>query len=357
MTTYYYGNVTINMPDGQQERVPSQQISITGSGKPTGADLTDESFKDVPLPSFNGYTPQVKFRVEPADNTDPIVTIVKEKSGYVLKFPQLKANLPFYDYIVNYIPQYSNYTRYVYGPDNVGSTGIANFYKKVAQQTINHNMNDNQYLNNWSTANFTSQQLVNALGGYDFVNEKTSYRNQLLPTYAGYHPVITSATASNQYHEGIPGFTRSELVAVSSKLVAKLNACLADHPNKTSLPAYSVDMPLNVAFYIHYVKDAVPTLNPSPSDDHHEETVLPGSASSNNNQRSIDQLASGAKVVNSYSGISTFTPFVVSDSSHAQRQSKQLPQTGDKTNLSVIGLGVVGFLGMLGLAGLSKKQR
>lgn len=251
VTTTFTANVTLNTPDGQQT-VPSQTVAVTTLGAPSQANLLGKKFKDVTLPSYIGFTPQV---------AAPGVTVAKEGSNYVLKFSNLDLKVTTYNYVVDYVPAYAEYTSResvsIYGPDNNDATGKSDFYGDIVKKTVNHTMNGKQYTDTWTPVRFENLDLSAVLSGSSFTNSDTGMHNQSLPQYYGYHPVIERADISHEYYEGIPGYSNAQGTAAAEKLHHDLNSYLASHPDATALPAFTIDGPLNVNFIIHYVKDPI----------------------------------------------------------------------------------------------------
>ncbi|MCT3607879.1 YSIRK-type signal peptide-containing protein, partial [Lactobacillus acidophilus] len=101
MTYDFYSTVTIDNPDGTSTTEPRQHISFTYLGIPTDADVNVE-FKNVAIPSFDGYTPEVSLTTPSAEGT-PMATLEKGVDGkWTLKLPKPELSYPYYNYTISY---------------------------------------------------------------------------------------------------------------------------------------------------------------------------------------------------------------------------------------------------------------
>lgn len=284
------------------------------------------------------------------------------------ELPEYTVDMPldvnFYVQYVKDTPQldakYAKYASdeyvYVYGPGNDSKNGNADYYTRVAQQEIEHQVNDGQYTNQWSSANFTSQDLTTILAGKNFTNQD-GYRGNALPNYAGYHPVIKSFQLSYSTHEGVPGYTAEEVKAAADRLWDELQKAITANPDATSLPAYTIDMPIDVHFNVEMVKDEEPAPEPD-STPEPDPKPTPEDNTPTNPDVPAETPTQPTKMTD-HTPAAEPTSSVQNDTKQptANHQAdKQLPQTGNDSHLAVVGLGAAALLGAFGLAGTLKKQ-
>ena len=159
--------------------------------------------------------------------------------------------------------------------------------------------------------------------------------------------------------KGVPGYTAEEVKAAADKLWDELNKAIAANPDATSLPAYTVNMPIDVHFNVEMVKDEEPTPDPEPTPqpDPEDDTptptdpeVQPEAPAETPDQptESTDQTPAAEPT--------TSVQKDTKQSADNHQTAKQLPQTGNDSDLAMIGLGSATLLGMLGLGVVSKKR-
>lgn len=286
------------------------------------------------------------------------------------ELPEYTVNMPLsVNFYVQYVkdapkldPQYAKYssyeTVYIYGPGNSSKDGHADYYTRVAKQQIEHQVSDGQYTNQWSSANFASQDLTTIMAGNNFTDQN-GYRGNSLPSYAGYHPVIKNFQLSYSTHEGVPGYTAEEVKAAADKLWDELNKAIAANPDATSLPAYTVNMPIDVHFNVEMVKDEEPTPDPEPTPQPDPEDDTPTPTDPEVQPEAPAETPDQPTESTDQTPAAEPTTSVQKDnkqSANNHQIAKQLPQTGNDSNLAMIGLGSATLLGMLGL-GVAKKKR
>lgn len=131
------------------------------------------------------------------------------------------------------------------GNNNDTATGSASGQPDYDATIAAYNTSSNNGGHSWSPVNVSSQNIANVLAGNNF--NHNGYRGHSLPAVPGYTPYLDHATVSSS----------SQYQNEATQLQAELSQQISNHHYAAVLPQIQVNVPLNIAFSIHYVQVSV----------------------------------------------------------------------------------------------------
>ncbi|MEY8441904.1 YSIRK-type signal peptide-containing protein [Lactobacillaceae bacterium 24-114] len=256
------GNVQINDQNAYYYRTTSSQnVESTDDGQTwTSASFEATSLNDAlqgtytnaqtgnrgqTLPEFKGYTPFLSAVFVTGSNAykAEVNALLNQLNAAIAKnpyeIPAYTLNSPL---MVTFRVSYKTNTWQQLDVRFSGQPGDTNYYYKTnSQQEISQKVNGNT----WNSVSYEAISLNDALQG-TYTNAQTGHRGQALPTHPGYVPYISGVVVSND----------ATYQAEASSLLNQLDAAIAQNPYE--IPAYTLNVPLNVTFHVSYKEVSTP---------------------------------------------------------------------------------------------------